>query len=308
MPDTLPKNKKLVPIGKAAKVLGVSIDTIRRWDKNGTLKSSRPDGKTRYFSQEDLEKLKLAKKISISEASKRLSISQSTLRRLEDKGLLKPERDKNGKRLYDLKNIEDFLNSDYFIRQNKVEEEILDPIVDENKVSQANSEANPAVEEKSNEKPVEEIHPDPDLKPISRIPEFLAVSVTMFVVLLSFGIRNIMVSSVAKSNQTSPNSEVLGATKETNPKATPTVTPELKLTVTPTVTSIADPEVIMTVKIDDGSSYVNIYQNPTTNSGKIGEAKNGDTFELVSQDPGWYEVKLADGSSGFISAEYIVME
>ena len=72
MPDTLSKNKKIVSIGEAAKILGVSIDTIRRWDKNGTLKSERPDGKTRFFSIEDLEKLKLSKKINILRLQKDL--------------------------------------------------------------------------------------------------------------------------------------------------------------------------------------------------------------------------------------------
>ena len=45
----------MVPIGEAADILGVSIDTIRRWDGSGILHSSRPDGKTRHFSVSELE-------------------------------------------------------------------------------------------------------------------------------------------------------------------------------------------------------------------------------------------------------------
>lgn len=46
----------LLPIGKAAAFLGVSIDTLRRWDKNGKLPAIRkPDSKHRYYSKRDLE-------------------------------------------------------------------------------------------------------------------------------------------------------------------------------------------------------------------------------------------------------------
>lgn len=34
-------DNKLLPIGKTAKLLGVSIDTLRRWDKSGKFFSVR---------------------------------------------------------------------------------------------------------------------------------------------------------------------------------------------------------------------------------------------------------------------------
>lgn len=33
--------QELISIGEAAKILGVHIDTLRRWDKEGTLKAIR---------------------------------------------------------------------------------------------------------------------------------------------------------------------------------------------------------------------------------------------------------------------------
>ena len=47
---------KLISIGKAAKLLGVSIDTLRRWDLAGRLQSTRstPRGH-RYYRQSDIE-------------------------------------------------------------------------------------------------------------------------------------------------------------------------------------------------------------------------------------------------------------
>jgi hypothetical protein len=48
--------KKFIPIGEAAKTLNVSIDTLRRWDKTGILKSYRLGGERghRYYDEADL--------------------------------------------------------------------------------------------------------------------------------------------------------------------------------------------------------------------------------------------------------------
>ena len=68
-PKALTETEGLVSISQAAKILDVSIDTVRRWDKQGILKSTRPDGKNRYFAVKDLENIKFAQPLSISEAS-----------------------------------------------------------------------------------------------------------------------------------------------------------------------------------------------------------------------------------------------
>ena len=46
---------KDINIGEAAEYLGVSIDTLRRWDKSGKLPARRSEGGHRYYSQIDLE-------------------------------------------------------------------------------------------------------------------------------------------------------------------------------------------------------------------------------------------------------------
>ncbi len=83
MPKNLSGKNKLVPISQAAEVLGVSIDTVRRWDKEGILHASRSKDNTRYFSIEELEKVKFSKPQTISQAATLLGVSTSTLRRLE---------------------------------------------------------------------------------------------------------------------------------------------------------------------------------------------------------------------------------
>ena len=52
-------DEKLLNIGQAAEILGVSIDTLRRWDENGKLVAIRKEGGThRYYREGDLEVFK----------------------------------------------------------------------------------------------------------------------------------------------------------------------------------------------------------------------------------------------------------
>ncbi len=134
----------------------------------------------------------------------------------------------------------------------------------------------------------EKIHLDANLEPPQRMLELLAVTV-VFSLLLILGIRNIMISETQSPNfsptpiQSEPTPAVLSVTKEIK---------EIK-------------PIILTIKINDGAASVNIRRKPTIDSEKIGEAKDSDTFEFISINSGWYEVKLTDGSTGFISETYI---
>lgn len=48
--------KELLSISEVAELLGVSIDTLRRWDKNGKLPAFRPHpGSHRYYRRQDIE-------------------------------------------------------------------------------------------------------------------------------------------------------------------------------------------------------------------------------------------------------------
>ncbi len=282
MGDSLPKQKKLIPISQAAKVLGVSIDTVRRWDKSGILHSKRPDGKNRYFSLSELEEYKLNQPLPISEVAGNLNISPTTLRRLEARGLIKPKRNNAGERVYDEDLLKNFLNSDYFLRKNQIEEKEL---------TEHPESREPAI-------PLINLKP----RPRSRINEFMTVSTITFALLVTFGIKNIW--AFESKAQPLPNtaSEVLSAVKEDAASAEP----EIKFEATPE----AKPQPLVKVKAEDSSSTVNIRQKPTTKSAKIGQAKDGETFEFVAKDSDWFEVKVASQSgftseTGFISTKYI---
>lgn len=55
-------------IGKTAKYLGVSCATLRRWEKQGKIKSTRTFGNHRRFQQSDILKLNQKEKLHIGYA------------------------------------------------------------------------------------------------------------------------------------------------------------------------------------------------------------------------------------------------
>jgi len=116
-------------------------------------------------------------------------------------------------------------------------------------------------------------------------------AVGIFFLLLSVGIKNISASG------------------STNPSPSPSsVLSESTVAPTPTPSATEAPKTIITIKITDGSKSVNIRKSASVGSEKVGEATDGETFELVSIVSGWYEVVLSDGTNGFISPKYVERE
>ena len=50
--------KQEYAIGEAARALGVSIDTIRRWDRDGRIATSRDKGNRRVVSAAEIERIR----------------------------------------------------------------------------------------------------------------------------------------------------------------------------------------------------------------------------------------------------------
>lgn len=55
--DTQPAPEDLLPIGEAARILGVSVETLRRWDRAGSIGSIRTIGGQRRFRRSEIEAL-----------------------------------------------------------------------------------------------------------------------------------------------------------------------------------------------------------------------------------------------------------
>jgi molybdopterin-binding protein len=49
--------EQMMPIGEAAKALGVSLDTLRRWEREGRLKTRRDGRNRRLVSAKDVRRL-----------------------------------------------------------------------------------------------------------------------------------------------------------------------------------------------------------------------------------------------------------
>jgi fibronectin-binding autotransporter adhesin len=117
-----------ISIGQASKYLGVSIDTIRRWEHAGKLTAHRLDGKNRYFLESELQRFKELRPLTTSDVAAALKVSHSTVRRLEQQGKLVPSRDQNGKRLYNALTIGEYLTN--IEKTDKIKEPASTPIVD----------------------------------------------------------------------------------------------------------------------------------------------------------------------------------
>jgi excisionase family DNA binding protein len=99
----------LLSIGEAAKVLGVSIDTLRRWANTGKIRTYREKGNYRYFRVSDLESYSYNRRLTTSQAAQVLGVSSSSLRRMEPSGLLIPERGSNRWRQYKHEDLYKFM-------------------------------------------------------------------------------------------------------------------------------------------------------------------------------------------------------
>jgi excisionase family DNA binding protein len=50
--------EELLPIGETARRLGVSVDTVRRWERDGLIKATRTLGGQRRFTVAEVESAK----------------------------------------------------------------------------------------------------------------------------------------------------------------------------------------------------------------------------------------------------------
>jgi molybdopterin-binding protein len=73
------------PIGEAARALGVSIDTLRRWDRQGRIKTRRDRANRRVVPAAEVERLRGARESQVVSARNRLA---GVVREVKVEGLL----------------------------------------------------------------------------------------------------------------------------------------------------------------------------------------------------------------------------
>lgn len=343
MSTSLPKQKKLVSISQAAKLLGVSIDTVRRWDKTGVLHSIRADGKNRYFELKELEGHKSSKLLSISEASLKLGISATTLRRLEKRGLLVPKRNKAGERVYRKDSLDAFLKSSYFagkkalkIKEKPNTDEFIIEKPVKAKKTKASSVKNTSTTLFSSQNQF--LH-----GVLRRAPEMFALTI-VFVLLIAISLTNITLASTDKSKAQAPQtkSPLTGTTLvDDNPAIlTPKELEDLEKTEEPKPdTSTLDyiqsliegakdyekpAEATTTANLlikgegagpestgsgiflsikTNGAGSVDIREKPSTDSATIGKALDGEIYPIISRDSDWYQINFY-AVTGFVPQKF----
>ena len=58
--------------------------------------------------------------------------------------------------------------------------------------------------------------------------------------------------------------------------------------------------------LSTGSQSVTVYSSPSLSAGSVGSMPNNTEVSVINHIPGWYEIKLANGNSGYIVSAYIV--
>ena len=54
----MPRNERTYSVGEAARRLGVSVDTLRRWDRDGRIRTSRDAANRRRVPASEVERLR----------------------------------------------------------------------------------------------------------------------------------------------------------------------------------------------------------------------------------------------------------
>ncbi|MGI9232919.1 MAG: SH3 domain-containing protein [Woeseiaceae bacterium] len=58
------------------------------------------------------------------------------------------------------------------------------------------------------------------------------------------------------------------------------------------------------VPVDKVKNWINIRQGPDASSDVVGRLKQGASLPLLKEHDGWFEVRMADGNSGYVSADW----
>lgn len=327
MNNSLSSQINYLPISEAAKFLGVSQDTLRRWDKTGIIKSKRLDGKNRYFALTDLKKNVSNRTLSISEVSKKFNLSSTTLRRLESRGIIKPLRSKAGVRVFDSATIEAFIKSPYFQRKKYA---LKKPKALPKKAHILKQAPPPAGKEAAIKKDLY-LNSDLDQTPKSTLGHFLAVSTAAFILLIVVGLGNVFLFKT-QNYEMVPLSMVLGE-KISAPARLPapeireieetSAISEQEIQVeepgSPLEKYIADSLNMINENKQNRKSYqsnflrlvevatdsANIHQNPDILSSIVGSAQNGEVFEFMSFDSGWIQLRLHESTqSGYLHEQF----
>jgi len=72
----------------------------------------------------------------------------------------------------------------------------------------------------------------------------------------------------------------------------------------PSITLTPSPSPAKVLILETPTGFLRVRQTNDLNSEQISTVNPGDTFPFVSEQPGWYQIKLSDGKTGWVSSEF----
>ena len=81
------------------------------------------------------------------------------------------------------------------------------------------------------------------------------------------------------------------------------INPQVLAPVVPTASPSAAPVVKVTI-LETPTGFLRVRTDPSVSAAEVTRVLPGALFELVSEQPDWYQIKLADGKLGWISSQY----
>jgi len=150
-----------------------------------------------------------------------------------------------------------------------------------------------------------EYKPEVEYQPVStpqtkfKVVSFITVFAFIFMLLTTagaFNIRNYETKTGKYLTLFLSRTPQVAGTNTVEPKnSTPSPSPTLQVTL--------EPKPQFEITIIDGYKNVNIRKEPSTSTEIVGSASDGDIFNVISYDSGWYHVEL-DNGTGFIYGNY----
>lgn len=77
---------------------------------------------------------------------------------------------------------------------------------------------------------------------------------------------------------------------------------------TPSAASLTATSSATILILNTPTGFLRVRESDSVDSAEIDRVKPGESYELISEKEGWFEIKVADGKTGWVSSSYAVKE